>query len=57
MEQQGDTNRQINRLAVVVHLLLVQNLTLILMVIIEKLSSSFIITNYYLPNRRGSRQA
>ena len=34
MEQQGDTNRQINRLAVVVHLLLVQNLILILMVII-----------------------
>ena len=58
MEQQSDTNRQINRLAMVVHLLLVQNLTLILMVIIiEKLSSSFIITNYYLPNRRGSRQA
>ena len=48
---------QINRVAVVVHLLLVQNLTLILMVTIEKLSSSFIITNYYLPNRRGSRQA
>ena len=56
-EQPSDTNRQINRLAVVVHLLLVQNLTLILMVIIEKLSSSFIIINYYLPNRRGSRQA
>ena len=56
-EQQSDTNRQINRLAVVVHLLLVQNLTLILMVIIEKLSSAFIIINYYLPNRRGSRQA
>ena len=52
-EQQSDTNRQINRLAVVVHLLLVQNLTLILMVIIEKLSSAFIITNCYLPNRRG----
>ena len=56
-EQQSDTNRQINRVAVVVHLLLVQNLTLILMVIIKKLSSSFIIINYYLPNRRGSRQA